>query len=60
MGKCIYCGSENSTVINVTGYAERVCCDCGATLEDDVYLVKAMESGEFESDEDWLAAVRDG
>lgn len=42
---CSYCGSNNLKKINVTGYTDLECGDCGQTLVDDIY-----NEGQWESD----------
>ena len=41
----LLCGSDNLRVVNVTGYNDLVCGDCGQTVESDVDGQLAYEKG---------------
>jgi ribosome-binding protein aMBF1 (putative translation factor) len=41
---CPVCGSANLQKINVTGYTDLVCGDCGHTVQRDIYHSKDYEN----------------
>ena len=41
---CVFCGSCNLHEVNLTGYTDLICGDCGATLKEDIHNNQTYEN----------------